>query len=230
MRQSWNQSRQVMRLPVQLWKYSCAITRSMAAKVASVAVSGDARIRPSLKMLRPLFSIAPMLKSGHGDDVEHAEVVFAPEALLVPAHRALERIHGPGAAALLAGLDVDAQIHLAPGRGGEVGGVGGEIAADEGEQVAGLGVRVAPHRVVPLSAVERAALERIAVGEQHGGLVAVGLDAGGVGGEHVGAIEEVGDAAEALGLALRAVDAAREVEAGQRLVGLGIAVGDRSPA
>ena len=26
---SWNQSRQVTRLPVQLWKYSCAITRSM---------------------------------------------------------------------------------------------------------------------------------------------------------------------------------------------------------
>ena len=29
LRLSWNQSRQVMRLPVQLWKYSCAITASM---------------------------------------------------------------------------------------------------------------------------------------------------------------------------------------------------------
>ena len=66
----------------------------------------------------------------------------------------------------------------------------------------------------------------IAVGEQHRGLVAVGLDAHGVGGEHVRAVEEVGDAAEALGLALRAVDAARQVEARQRLVGLRIAVGD----
>jgi hypothetical protein len=28
--ESWNQSRQVTRLPVQLWKYSCAITRSTA--------------------------------------------------------------------------------------------------------------------------------------------------------------------------------------------------------
>ncbi|EXI68805.1 MAG: hypothetical protein AW07_04303 [Candidatus Accumulibacter sp. SK-11] len=27
--ESWNQSRQVTRLPVQLWKYSCATTRSM---------------------------------------------------------------------------------------------------------------------------------------------------------------------------------------------------------
>jgi hypothetical protein len=30
-RHSWNQSRQVMRLPVQLWKYSCAITASIRA-------------------------------------------------------------------------------------------------------------------------------------------------------------------------------------------------------
>ena len=65
----------------------------------------------------------------------------------------------------------------------------------------------------------------IAVGEQHRGLVAIGLDADGVGGEHVRPIEEVGDAAEALGLALRAVDAARQIEAGQRLVGFRIAVG-----
>ena len=28
-RQSWNQSRQVMRLPVQLWKYSCAMIASI---------------------------------------------------------------------------------------------------------------------------------------------------------------------------------------------------------
>ena len=31
LRLSWNQSRQVIRLPVQLWKYSCAITVSIPA-------------------------------------------------------------------------------------------------------------------------------------------------------------------------------------------------------
>jgi hypothetical protein len=36
---SWNQSRQVMRLPVQLWKYSWATMLSMAKKSSSVAVS-----------------------------------------------------------------------------------------------------------------------------------------------------------------------------------------------
>ena len=32
-RQSWNQSRQVMRLPVQLWKYSCAMMASIDDEV-----------------------------------------------------------------------------------------------------------------------------------------------------------------------------------------------------
>ena len=63
MRLNWNQSRQVTRLPVQLWKYSCAMTVSIAAKSRSVAVSGRASTYAELKMLSPLFSIAPMLKS-----------------------------------------------------------------------------------------------------------------------------------------------------------------------
>ena len=43
-RLSWNQSRQVTRLPDQLWKYSCATTAAMASKSASVAISGSARM------------------------------------------------------------------------------------------------------------------------------------------------------------------------------------------
>ena len=60
---SWNQSRQVTRLPVQLWKYSWAITLSTPRKSVSVAVSGLASTYLVLKMLRPLFSMAPKLKS-----------------------------------------------------------------------------------------------------------------------------------------------------------------------
>ncbi len=62
-RLSWNQSRQVTRLPVQLWKYSCPTTDSILAKSTSVAVSALASTYFVLKMFRPLFSIAPMLKS-----------------------------------------------------------------------------------------------------------------------------------------------------------------------
>jgi len=60
-RLSWNQSRQVMRLPVQLWKYSWAMTLSMAAKSASVAVAALAKSSLVLNRFRPLFSIAPPL-------------------------------------------------------------------------------------------------------------------------------------------------------------------------
>ena len=61
--ESWNQSRQVTRLPVQLWKYSWATTLSTRSKSASVAVRLSASTQEVLKMFRPLFSIAPILKS-----------------------------------------------------------------------------------------------------------------------------------------------------------------------
>lgn len=49
--------------PVQLWKYSCPITPWIREKSPSVAVSGDASTRRELKMLRDLFSMAPIEKS-----------------------------------------------------------------------------------------------------------------------------------------------------------------------
>ena len=61
--ESWNQSRQVTRLPVQLWKYSWPTTDSTAAKSSSVAMRGLANTYFVLKTFSPLFSIAPMLKS-----------------------------------------------------------------------------------------------------------------------------------------------------------------------
>src|SRR5262249_50552036 len=54
---------QEMPLPVRLWKYSWATTASMLAKSASVAVACEASTYLSLKILSPMFSIAPMLKS-----------------------------------------------------------------------------------------------------------------------------------------------------------------------
>ena len=51
----------------------------------SVAVAALASTYFVLKMLRPLFSIAPMLKSLDGDDHEALEVELEAEARLVPA-------------------------------------------------------------------------------------------------------------------------------------------------
>ncbi len=62
-RESWNQSRQVTRLPDQLWKYSWATMLSTRWKATSVAVWGWVSTAAELKILSPLFSMAPMLKS-----------------------------------------------------------------------------------------------------------------------------------------------------------------------
>jgi hypothetical protein len=59
--------RQVTRFPVQLWRYSWATTSRTASMSASVLVSGEHSTNLELKMFRPLFSIAPMVKSSTGE-------------------------------------------------------------------------------------------------------------------------------------------------------------------
>ena len=49
----------------------------------------------------------PHVEGGDGDDHENIEVVFAAESLLVPAHRALEAVHGVEAAIFFSGLHID---------------------------------------------------------------------------------------------------------------------------
>jgi hypothetical protein len=68
------------------------------------------------------------------------------------------------------------------------------------------------------AAREIAALDQIAVGQQHRIGALRGFDARGVDGEIVGAVEEIGDAAETLRLALRAEDALRDIEPFQRVL------------
>ncbi len=101
---------------------------------------------------------------GDGDDHEDVEIVFAAERGLVPAHRALERIHRVAAAALLAGLDIDAQHHVAAGHGFEAILDMAEFAADHGEQIRWLGMRVVPDREMA-SARQVTAFGQIAVGQ-----------------------------------------------------------------
>ena len=50
------------------------------------------------------------------DDLVLVEVELQAEALLVPLHRALQAVHRPGGLVELAGLDVDAELRLAPER------------------------------------------------------------------------------------------------------------------
>jgi hypothetical protein len=83
-----------------------------------------------------------------------------------------------------------------------------------------------PNGEVPAGAGGVAVSHGIAIREQHGGRGFIRLDAHGVDREHIGAVDEIGDAAEALRLALRAVGAARTVEAGKGGVRLRVAERD----
>ncbi len=169
----------------------------------------------------------PHIEVADRHDVEHIEIVFAAEALLVEVHGTLQGLHGPGAAVLLALLHIDAELHVAARQGGEAVGDVGEIAADESEQIRGLGKGVVPDVEMPIGAGHVASRDRVAVGEQHRRRGTRGLDAHRVDGEHVRPVEKVGDAAEAFRLALGAIGAARAIEAGQRRVGVWVAEGHR---
>src|ERR1700731_701463 len=108
----------------------------------------------SLKTLRPLFSIAPMLKS------ETATMLNTSRSYSRPKARSSQRI------ARLSGSSAESQRSSGPG----------------------------PPQIASFTP---------------------GLDAGGIGGEHVGGVEEISDATKSFRRALRAVGAARPVKAHQ---------------
>ncbi len=159
------------------------------------------------------------------DDHEDVEVVLAAEGLLVPAHRALERVHGVAAAVLLAVLDIDAERDVPPRGGDEAVFDHAEVAGDHGEEIRRLRERVVPDG--EMAAVgEVAEVDQVAVGEQHRRFRLRRLDPRGVDREHVRPVGKIGDAAEAFGLALGAPVAAGTVEAHQLGVRRRVDVGD----
>jgi hypothetical protein len=97
-----------------------------------------------------------------------------------------------------------------------------EVARHHGEQIARLRERVLPDGEVPADR-PRCPSRRDCRSTAAPAPRLAGLDAHPIAREHVGAVGEVGDAAEAFSLALGAVDAVGAVKPGQRLVVLGIA-------
>src|SRR5215203_1480340 len=179
----------------------------------SVAVSGLARTYLSLKMLRPLFSIAPMLKSDTATTLKTSRSYSRPKTL------SSQRIERSSGAALLSRLDVDGDLDGPAARGSERLADAGEAAADHRKEIGRLRKRVVPDRVVPIGPADHAGFDGIAVSEQDGRFLARRFDARGVHGEDIGTVEEICDAAKAFGLALRAVRPARSVQPHQLRVG-----------
>ena len=77
-----------------------------------------------------------------------------------------------------------------------------ELGCHHGKEVTGLGEGIIePHPVALARLVALAG--KVAVGQQHRVLDAIGVDGVGIARHHVGAVEKISDAAKALGLALR---------------------------
>jgi len=153
-----------------------------------------------------------------GDDVEHVEVVAAAEALLVPAHGAqggAQRVLAARREARL-GPDIDLDVVAFGGDEGRRHAL--HAAGGDREQVAGLGMRILPARIVA-AVLQLAAAGRIAVGQQHRVARALGAQLDRIDAEHVRAIDEERDAAEALGLALGQQQGTAGVEPFERGVG-----------
>ena len=151
------------------------------------------------------------IEGGDRDDHEDVEIVFAAIFFFVPFHRALERIHRVSGFGLVAVLDEDAQIHLAPAHGDEFVLQHAQIARHQREQITGFRERIVPHHEMA-SARQIALFNRVAVRQQHRIFRLVGFDAGGEHGQIVRPVEEIGDAAEAFSLALGAENTAGEVK------------------
>ena len=106
----------------------------------------------------------PHIEIGDGDDVENVEIVFAPISLLVPGHRALERVHRIMRALLAAMLDIDRERDgLARRRDERIRNMA-KIAGDQRKQIARLLVRIAPDCEVAAGRVRFASGFEIAVG------------------------------------------------------------------
>jgi hypothetical protein len=131
------------------------------------------------------------------DDLVLVEVELQAEALLVPGNRALQAIHCPAGLVELARLHVDGKVavpeHL-------------QVRRDQREQVRGLREGI----VEPGPARSRG--DPVAVRQQHR---VVRAHRGGVDRHHVGPVDEPGDAAEALGLALGDEAVLRRIQAFQ---------------
>ena len=193
-----------------------------------VDVCGGARQGKDIFVIENVQSLVfhrAHVEVGHGDDVEDVEIILAAKYLFIPAHGPFQRVHRVGRARLLAMLDIDAELHGAARLRPETVMDRTKITADEREEITGLGVGIVPDRIMACGVGEISGIEQVAIAKQHGRFRLVGFDARGENTQHIGAIEEIGDAPESLRFALGAIGRSGTIEPHQ--LGVGRRIKDR---
>ena len=138
-------------------------------------------------------------------------VVFAPERVFVPFHRALQRFQSVSGHIAFARLDKDIQFDLASQTGHKAVLPPVQIARDNGVQVARFRHGVEKHRFVP-SVGQVCGFFLVAVGNQSRKIGFIGNQRRAPDGHHVGAVRKVGNAAETVGFTLGTQDSVRRVK------------------
>ena len=116
--------------------------------------------------VEPLVLHRPHVEVRHRGDVEGVEIVFEAEGLLVPQHRPTARGHRVVAAPLIAGPHPDRQCHVTARTRPKRAAHRHEVAGNQREQVARLGMRVLEARPVP-PRLTVSGLDQVAVRQQH---------------------------------------------------------------
>ena len=166
----------------------------------------------------------PHVEIADRDDVEQVKVIFAPEHLLIPLHRILERLHRMVGAVLIAFTHPDVEIDRPARHRGECAVVGDQIARHQGEQIARLGPGIVPFGPVrPIRTI--AGGRTVTVRQQHRECRLRALHPDLVDRKHIGPIREERDPPEPFSLALGAEHPVRGIEPHQLGVGLGIDLG-----
>ena len=149
-----------------------------------------------------------------GNNHEAFQVQRQSKAGLVPGHRGHEAVHCVFGLVQIAGAHKHLQQVVFAGAAGNALLARHQLACHQGKQVGRLLVRVDPLGKVA-AVFQRTAVHQIAVGQQHRVLGFVGTQRDRVAGHHIGAVQEVGDAAKAFGLALGEERFLADVQAGQ---------------
>ena len=136
-----------------------------------------------------------------GDNHEALQIQAQAKARLVPGDARHEGVHRVFGLVEVAGAHIHLQHMLAARARADALLAAHQQAGHQGKQIAGLFVRVDPAgKVAALG--QFAVFHQVAVGQQHRKLRAVGAQGDAVARHHIGAVQEVGDATKALGLAL----------------------------
>ena len=171
--------------------------------------------------VEPLVLHRPHVEITHGDDHVVIEITFETETLLIPVHRLFQRRHRVRALVELAWLDINRQLHRAPGQRAIRIAQHVELPGNHGKQVGRLAERIFPGgEMAALGLVTGS--DRIAVGQQHREARFIRVQRHRVARHHVGTVDKPGDVTETLWLALREIAVLRTIKAGKAGVCVGL--------